>query len=240
MSSMRASVIGIAAGVCLCLATLDAWAQPAVTLQLPTFSFATVTTTVMVPDQGSTFLGGISRASDGRSEYGVPGLTLPGFQNRGIGMDRSTSSFRVSVTIHDFDAMDQALLGTPSPDGLARNYPPQRPCLPEMPAAVAAQPSPEKVAKLAGNWRVAPAAPVPVSDATGEEASRAARQATRADEADGFFARAKQAEADGKPHVAKIYYQMAVRRASGELKQQAQARLDAIGGRTTALANSAP
>jgi hypothetical protein len=237
---MRVSVIAIAASACLCLATLNAQAQPAPTLQLPTFSFATVTTTVMVPDQGSTFLGGISRAADGRNEYGVPGLSLPGFQNRAIGMDRSTSSFRVSVTIHDFDAMDQALLGTPSPNGLARNYPPQRPCLPEMPAAIAAQPSPEKAAKLAGNWRVVPIAPAPVSDPATEEAGRAARQAARADEADGYFARAKQAEADGKPHVAKIYYQMAVRRASGELKQQAQARLDAISGRTTALANSAP
>ncbi len=93
------------------------------------------------------------------------------------------------------------------------------PCLPEMPAAIAAQPSPEKAAKLAGNWRVA-VAPAPVSDRAAEEAGRAARQAARADEADGFFARAKQAEADGKPHVAKIYYQMAVRRASGELNNR--------------------
>ena len=40
---------------CLCLAALEASAQVAPTLQLPTFSFATVSTTVMVPDSGATF-----------------------------------------------------------------------------------------------------------------------------------------------------------------------------------------
>ena len=61
----------------------------------------------------------------------------------------------------------------------------------------------------------------------------------RSAEADDYFARGQQAEADGKMAVAKIYYQMAARRATGDLKQQVLARLDAVSGRTSVLAKSA-
>jgi len=217
---------------------LEALAQPS--LQLPTFTFASVGTTVMVPDGGSTFLGGINRAADGRSESGLPGIALPGFQNRGIGQDRSASSFWATVKIHDFDAMDQALLNTPSPDGFARTYPSMSRGLSETPAAFASRSWQRNAVNLAGNWRVEPDPPAPVNDAAVEQANRVARQAIRADEADSFFARGQQAEADGKPNVAKIYYQMAARRATGDLKQQVQARLDAVGGRNRALAKNTP
>ena len=75
-----------------------------------------------------------------------------------------------------------------------------------------------------------------MSDLAVEQANREVRQATRVEEADSFFARGQQAEADGKPNVAKIYYQMAARRATGDLKQQVQARLDVVSGRNSALA----
>ena len=42
--------------------------------------------------------------------------------------------------------------------------------------------------------------------------------------------RARAAEEDGKPGVAKIYYQMVARRGTGDLKQQALERLDALNG----------
>ena len=45
-----------------------------------------------------------------------------------------------------------------------------------------------------------------------------------------LMTRARTAEEDGKPGVAKIYYQMVVKRASGNLKSQAQERLDALRG----------
>jgi len=44
------------------------------TVQLPTFSFVNVSTTVSVPDGGTILLGGIKRLSEGRSEFGVPML----------------------------------------------------------------------------------------------------------------------------------------------------------------------
>jgi general secretion pathway protein D len=71
------------------------------TVQLPTFAFTTVTTTVSVPDGGTVLLGGIKRLSEGRTERGVPILDkLPYisrlFKNVGIG--RTTQSLMMMVT----------------------------------------------------------------------------------------------------------------------------------------------
>lgn len=43
-----------------------------------------------------------------------------------------------------------------------------------------------------------------------------------------FIERGRQAERDGKPRLARTYYQMAVRRASGVLRDEAIARLSAL------------
>jgi general secretion pathway protein D len=71
------------------------------TVQLPTFSYVTVTTTVSVPDGGTVLLGGIKRLSEGRNEFGVPLLNkLPYinrlFKNTSIG--RETQSLMMMVT----------------------------------------------------------------------------------------------------------------------------------------------
>ena len=50
-----------------------------------------------------------SFAATGRNEFDVPGLAFPGFQNRSIGQDMSASNIWATATIHDFDAMDQAI-----------------------------------------------------------------------------------------------------------------------------------
>jgi hypothetical protein len=44
----------------------------------------------------------------------------------------------------------------------------------------------------------------------------------------GYLAKGKQAEADGKTAVARIFYDMVARRDKGQLKQQAQVRLAAL------------
>jgi hypothetical protein len=234
---MRVTVAAIAVASVLCFGV----AASAQTVQLPTFQFFSVSTTVNVPDNGAAFMGGINRAASGRNEFGVPGLPFPGFQNRSIGQDMSASSAWATATIHDFDAMDQAILNSPSPNDFANastsrwntNFNPAPPVVPPV------MPSnrPDAV-NLAGSWKNEPAK-VPAANVAAEEADRDARRATRTSEADSFFARAEQAEADGKASVAKIYYQMAMRRASGDFKQQVQARLDALNGRTTAVANNA-
>ena len=71
------------------------------TVQLPTFSYVTVTTTVSVPDGGTVLLGGIKRLSEGRSEAGVPILNKVPFLNRlfkNTSIGRQTSSLMMVVT----------------------------------------------------------------------------------------------------------------------------------------------
>jgi general secretion pathway protein D len=71
------------------------------TVQLPTFSFVTVTTTVSVPDGGTVLLGGIKRLSEGRNEFGVPMLNKLPYINRlfkNVGIGRETQSLMMTVT----------------------------------------------------------------------------------------------------------------------------------------------
>lgn len=71
------------------------------TVQLPTFSFFSVATTVSVPDGGSVLLGGIKRLNEGRSEAGVPFLNKLPYVSRlfkNVGIGRETSSLMMMVT----------------------------------------------------------------------------------------------------------------------------------------------
>ena len=80
---------------------------PASAVQLPTFGYNTVNTTVSVPDRGGVYMGGIKRSFSGRTESGAP--LLP-FKNRSIGNQSSATSFSVHTYIHDFEAMDEDAL----------------------------------------------------------------------------------------------------------------------------------
>jgi general secretion pathway protein D len=71
------------------------------TVQLPSFSFVTVTTTVSVPDGGTVLLGGIKRLSEGRTELGVPLMNKIPYISRlfkNVGIGRSTQSLMMMVT----------------------------------------------------------------------------------------------------------------------------------------------
>ncbi|MBI1902202.1 MAG: hypothetical protein HYS13_13965 [Planctomycetia bacterium] len=99
--------IGATVLAVLASASLSAQQQPrgATTVQLPTFSFFTVSTTVMVPDGGGMHMGGIRRASDGYTKFRTP--FLPGA--RTAGSERSTAGMYVRAYVHDFDAMEREL-----------------------------------------------------------------------------------------------------------------------------------
>ncbi|MGB6043522.1 MAG: hypothetical protein WBF93_10235 [Pirellulales bacterium] len=71
------------------------------TIQLPTFAFTTVTTTVSVPDGGTVLLGGIKRLREARLERGTPFLSkLPYISRlfRNVGIGRETESLMLMVT----------------------------------------------------------------------------------------------------------------------------------------------
>ena len=183
-----------------------AFGQAPTTVQLPTFRFFTVQTTVSVPDSGGAYLGGINRARDASRTRGLGKGPL--LSNRGISSERTGGGMSVHATIHDLASMDEALL-----------------------------------AEAAGKRVVASESPVIVAPITRgvesvaairAENDRAARSA--AAEIAGIFAKAQRAEAENKPVVAKIYYQMVARRDAGELKQQALERLDVLSGKTAQIA----
>ena len=90
------------------------------TVQLPTFSFTSVTTTVSVPDGGTVLLGGIKRLSEGRNEFGVPLLSKVPYINRlfkNVGIGRETQSLMMMVTprIIIQEEEEANLLGPPAP-----------------------------------------------------------------------------------------------------------------------------
>ena len=71
------------------------------TVQLPTFNFTTVMTTVSVPDGGTVLMGGIKRLSEGRNERGIPMLSKLPYINRlfkNVGIGRDTQSLMMMVT----------------------------------------------------------------------------------------------------------------------------------------------
>jgi hypothetical protein len=179
-------------------------------VQLPTFSFFGVDTTVSVPDGGSTYLGGVDRASSGSNQYGAP---LTSFGNRSISSQQSASSMRVSAYVHDFEAMDQYLLSQPTAfnRGLTQ---------PQVQVARA-------IGQRVEDARAAPAGR-PALDVAGLRAQRLQEQQARSGEAAGLLERGQAAEAAGKLKVARLYYQMAYRKAEGDAKAQALARLEAI------------
>jgi general secretion pathway protein D len=90
------------------------------TVQLPTFSFVTVTTTVSVPDGGTVLLGGIKRMNEGRIERGLPILSKLPYINRlfkNVGIGRTTQSLMLMVTprIIIQEEEEEKLIGTSVP-----------------------------------------------------------------------------------------------------------------------------
>lgn len=85
------------------------------TVQLPTFIYTTVSTTVSVPDGGTVLLGGIKRLSEGRTERGVPMLSKMPYINRlfkNVGIGRETQSLMMMVTPRIIIQEEEELLQT--------------------------------------------------------------------------------------------------------------------------------
>lgn len=105
----RRPTIMLAAAVTMACGHLHA---QQIVVQQPEFQMFTAPSTVLVPDGGSAALGGIGSAAGGRTIDGPLRMGSAGAWLRG------GSSARVYVHVHDFQAMDAALLGhdeTPAP-----------------------------------------------------------------------------------------------------------------------------
>lgn len=99
--------------VLICLISANsAFAQIAV--QQPVIENFSVGTTVSVPDRGSALLGGVGSAASSRT------ITGPLRSGTSLGLTRQASTASVHVYIHDFEAMDAALLNSAEPAPASR------------------------------------------------------------------------------------------------------------------------
>jgi len=218
---MRNSSIATAVMVTAAFAGNTVFGQ---SVQLPTFEFFTVNTTVSVPDGGTALLGGVNSYAAGRDSAGVPMLGKVPFAGRPFGsrsIGGSTTASNVTATariiILEEEEAKLGLTGSPSlpseelsaverrADFLTRNVARTSPPVVGNPVRRPAQPSTEEIQR---------------------RNAVASRQ--RAQEANYFFNKGEHASAAGKSNVAKIYYRMAATRADGELKTQALARVAAL------------
>ncbi|MCA9247856.1 MAG: hypothetical protein KDA42_12090 [Planctomycetales bacterium] len=203
-----------------CAATTMAQSQPATTVQLPTFQFFGVGTTVLVPDRGATYLGGINSSSSGASQFGVPLLPGPLFGNRAIGSQASAANTSVRVWIHDFEAMDEMLLRQAAAQRVGQ---PLLATAPHLRATeTATSPKPER----------------PKTDLVKLLTREAGEPEDRSTAIELQLAKARELLAAGKPGVAKIYYQMALRRSAGEQRERIAAEMRSR--IETAIAASSP
>jgi len=174
-------------------------------VQLPTFHFFTLSTTVSVPDGGDAMLGGMSRSSSGRVQRGIPGLPSQPFDNVATGRASGTGNVSASATIHDFEAMEKALQG----------------------AGGGAQGA---VGKGRGAIVSLPKSDGPVQSIAAIRAHQAVEDAARQAEAAAALARGRQLLAEGKTNVAKFYFQSAVRKSTdtSDVHSQALAALRSL------------
>jgi hypothetical protein len=219
--------------VCLLatLLSLSAVVAQAQVVMLPTQRIFSTSGSVLVPDRGMAHLGSVSWAREGSTTRGIPGLAqLPGvgrlFRNQAFSREMGTSSAAVTATIIDLHELDLQVLGqarvrVPSPeeqeisrksDFLIRNLARQSA------ATVATKPLPS-------------VRPVGVMEIRRQNHLAASH---RQQEVAEFLLKARQLDRDGKPGVARIYYQMAARRSTGPQQQVILDRLRQINSQRAA------
>ena len=182
-------------------------------IQLPTFHYFSVSTTVSVPDRGGAYLGGVSRAASGSVGRGIPFLSkAPGVGrlggSRAIGTTVGSSGAGVTATIIDHRELDAAVLAEARAQRAAAGD-----------AALSARAGPR--------YNLVPAAPPAASVA--EIRRRNAEQDVAArEEVFSLIAKGRQAESAGKAAAARVYYQMAARRADEPLRRRIESHLLAL------------
>lgn len=168
------------------------------TVQLPTFSFFTVSTVVAVPDSGYGFAHRPCQVSHGWTAYGPAwGASTTHWET----IDQ-VSVFSAGVQTIDLAALDSQMLAAA----------PAAPIMPQAPI----------VRQLAAP-RASTAEVVPGSVADARRA-RAAAIAAEEGELEALIAKAEALQTQGKTNLARIYFQMAAGKAAGERKKELQQR----------------
>ncbi len=182
-------------------------------IQLPTFHYFSVQTSVLAPDSGGAYLGGVGRASSRHTSYGLPGGGRL-FGNRSIEHSAGVSLTSVHTTVIDHEELDRAVLAE------AARLRPAR-----LPQEVSADAVAQRMDAASSGSSAAEAPLVSVAETRRQNA---ARQAAGRAEVASLIAQGEKAEANGHFGAARIYYQMARKRADGSLQPQIAARLAAL------------
>lgn len=179
--------------------------EPGLVVQLPTVSLFSVQTTVSVPDSGGAYLGGLGYAAGGQTYLGSP--LLPWAQ-RASGGVRRHHSLVVRATVHDLEAVDEAVL--------------------QQAARLALAEQGGKGLRHGGGS----SAETPVASLTELRRRKAALHAARQQEAQAMYERGQQALAEGKVHAARGWFRMAACRARGALRAEILDALDLLAQQT--------
>lgn len=103
-----------------CLLLIWVWSDVAASgqsfVQLPQFRQFQVNGSVMVPDGGSTYMGGVSGVALGSRQYGV--LPIRPFANRATGGGFSNATVVTSVNVYSLRDLEAQLMGQRSPEYL--------------------------------------------------------------------------------------------------------------------------
>jgi hypothetical protein len=184
-------------------------------LQLPTYRQFAVGTTVVVPDRGWVHLGGNGGAAVGGSQFGALGVPL----QRAAGAHTSAGGMSISATIHDFEAMDRTLL--------------------EQAAARRGNRARFDAATPEPHWSH-DAPPASVAEIRRQHAAQAhSNPPAPLDDAGRLITQGDAAVRMGNRGAARVYYQMAARRAAGPLQATAQAKYDKLRPSATAGSQAA-
>ena len=212
-------------GAALILACNSALAQ---TVQLPTLQTFSVNTSVLVPDRGQTYLGGITRARSGSSTRGLPGISGVPFanrltKNRGLALERSATSAYVTATIIDHAELDRQVRARATrPSALTEHQ-------------VSVQQRADFLAKHLARPATDPPSDVALTKqlAVHNELDRIRKQnelaeSNRKANAMRYIAKGKAAEKAGKRSLARTYYKMAAKDAARDLRRQLIARIQLL------------
>ena len=183
----------------LCLLALSRECDAQSVIQLPSFQTFSYSGTVVVPDQGSAFLGGVKRAASSSQRRGP---------SRAAGSALGNSQASVSATIIDLQEMDRQILGGTPQEFLRRERAKER----AIAASQAVPRADQTAATRANQGATRPGKSIAASsqavdpDAEGKALVRYAREKYRG----------------GDRGTAFDVYQMAIRRLSPQLSELAK------------------
>jgi hypothetical protein len=170
----------------------------------------------------------------------LPPNAIPGPGSSGVGRDAVLNALRAararSSTSQPF--LHATPAGVPAPNLVNPGIPPAVPNPTGPDQLILTGPGASggatASASAGGAWGKLPAgqsssAERPAPSVAEARRLHAAEQASESEEAKAWIERARHAESVGKPNVAKVYYRMAARSATGPLREQIQKRLTELG-----------